>query len=67
MYMRTQATPASVNATALNNARNARIGVLQGQGMGLSDASRQAARETATQYNLAYYEGSNGILDRVVA
>jgi type VI secretion system secreted protein VgrG len=66
MYMRTQASPASVNAVALNNAQNARIGVLQGQGMGFSDASRQAARETATQYNLAYYEGSNGILDRVV-
>ena len=66
MYMRTQASPASVNAAALNNAQNARIGVLQGQGMGFSDASRQAARETATQYNLAYYEGSNGVLNRVV-
>ena len=66
MYMRTQATPPSVNAVALNNAQNARIGVLQGQGMGFSDASRQAARETATQYNLAYYEGSNGILNRLV-
>ena len=66
MYMRTQVSPASVNATALNDAQNARIGALQGQGMGFSDASRQAARETAVQYNLAYYEGSNGILNRVV-
>ena len=66
MYMRTQASPASVNAAAMNNAQNARIGVLQGQGMGFSDASRQAARETATQNGLAYYEGSNGIFNRVV-
>lgn len=65
MYMRTQATPATVDATALNNAQNTRISVLQGQGMGFSDASRQAARETATQYSLAYYEGSNGIFNRV--
>jgi hypothetical protein len=38
---------------------------LQKQGnMSFSDATRQAAREFAQQYHLAYYEGSNGKFTR---
>lgn len=65
MYLRTAKTPAHVDFNALNDAQNARIGVLTSKGMDFAVASRQAASETATKYHLAYYEGSNGTLTRV--
>ena len=65
MYMRTSATPASVNYSQLNNAQNNRIAELQQSGIDFSEATRIAAAETAQGYGLAYYEGSNGVLARV--
>ncbi len=66
MYMRTAASPANVNAVQLNNAQNARIAELQTvNGKSFAEASRIAAKETAQANGLAYYEGSNGILQRV--
>jgi len=65
MYMRTDASPKRVDFRQLNNAQNARITELRKSGMSFSEASKQAARETAQAYGLAYYEGSNGIFHRV--
>jgi hypothetical protein len=66
MYMRTDASPASVNATQLNNTQNARMAQLQTvDGKSFSEASKIAAKETAQAYGLAYYEGSNGVFQRV--
>jgi len=65
MYMRTDATPEQVDFTALNDAHNERIWELCDNGMSFSEASKQAAKETAQAYGLAYYEGSNGIFQRV--
>lgn len=64
MYMRTAETPASIDAVKLNNAQNARIGQLLGQGASFSDASKTAAQETARKHGLAYYEGKDGVLSR---
>ncbi len=65
VMMRTDQTPANVDYTALNNAQNARISELVSEGMSFADASSQAASELATEYHLAYYEGSNGNLTRI--
>lgn len=65
VMMRTEETPANVDYTALNDQQNARIGELVGEGQSFADAASQAASEIATEYNLAYYEGSNGQLSRV--
>jgi uncharacterized Zn-binding protein involved in type VI secretion len=66
MYMRTATTPANVDFTRTDDAQNARIGVLTSQGKSFDEASRIAARETAQRLGLAYYEGRNCKLDRVV-
>jgi type VI secretion system secreted protein VgrG len=65
MYVRTGATPASVDAVALNNSQNARIAELTTKGASFDAATRQAAQETAKSQGLAYYEGSGGVLKRV--
>jgi type VI secretion system secreted protein VgrG len=65
MFMRTDQTPANVDQAALDRQNNARIGQLMGTGQSFDQASRSAARETAQQNNLAYYEGQNGTLQRV--
>ena len=66
MCMRTGTTPASVNAGQLNRVQNARIAELQTvNGKSFSEASQIAARETAQAHGLAYYEGSNGVFQRV--
>lgn len=52
-------------ATTLDNAQNARTSELVGKGVDFSEATRQAAQETAQKYGLAYYQGTGGILDRV--
>jgi hypothetical protein len=65
MYIRTANTPANVDFTALNDAQNARIGDLISTGHSFSDASKIAAKETAQNHGLAYYEGSNGLFTRV--
>ncbi|SRR6266436_9679259 len=65
MYLRTEETPASVNATTLNDEQNARISALVSSGKSFSEASQIAAKETAQKYKLAYYEGKDGTLRRV--
>lgn len=66
MYMRTAQTPSQVDYNVLNNAQNKRISELMtNAGKSFSEASKQAAAETATNHGLAYYEGSNGKLTRV--
>ncbi len=64
-YVRTAETPDNVDYIALNEAQNNRVVELMGEGKSFSDASRQAALETADAYGLAYYEGSNGTFTRV--
>jgi hypothetical protein len=64
-FIRTAKTPASVDATALNDAQNNRIAELTTKGYTFPQASRIAAQETAVKYDLAYYQGSNGVLQRV--
>jgi hypothetical protein len=63
-YVRTDKTPASVDAVKLDNDQNARIAELIGKGYTFPQASRTAAAETAKAYGLAYYEGSGGSLVR---
>ena len=66
MYMRTDSTPSSANSAQIHAAQDLRIAMLRGiMGMSLSEASKIAARETAETYNLEYYEGSNGVFQRV--
>ena len=63
--LRTRETPDNIDFDALNDSQNARMSELQDGGMSFSDASQQAAKETAQTYGMAYYEGSNGHLRRV--
>jgi hypothetical protein len=63
--VRTGATPATVDLATIDNAQNARISELRGQGYTFQQSSRIAAQETARAYGLAYYQGSNGVLNRV--
>ena len=63
-YVRTDQTPASVDADKLDKDQNDRIGTLVDQGYSFPQASRLAAAETAKTYGLAYYEGSSGTLQR---
>lgn len=65
VMMQTDQTPANIDYTAVNNAQNARITQLVGEGQSFADAASQASSELATKYNLAYYEGSNGQLSRI--
>jgi len=65
MYLRTAASPTTVNAAALDAAQNNRIGALMASGKDFSEASKIAAQETAKAQGLAYYEGSGGVLKRV--
>jgi type VI secretion system secreted protein VgrG len=65
MFMRTAKTPASVDFAKVDAANNKRIGDLMAKGDDFATASRTAARETAVKYNLAYYEGANGVLNRI--
>ncbi len=65
MYLRTAATPATVDAVALNEAQNNRIGELVMGGRSFPEASKIAAQETAKAQGLAYYEGNGGVLNRV--
>lgn len=65
MIMKTQATPSTVDYNTLNSEQNARIAQLRKEGKSFSEASREAAKETAQKYDMAYYEGKDGKLKRV--
>jgi hypothetical protein len=64
VFVRTDKTPASVDAAKLDTDQNARIAELIDKGYTFPQASRMAAAETAKAYDLAYYEGSGGTLVR---
>jgi hypothetical protein len=65
MIMPTDETPNKLDYSKLNQEQNNRIGELVKGGKSLDEASRIAANETAKKYKMAYYEGSNGVLQRV--
>ena len=65
MFMRTRSTKTKSDLSGLNNAQNNRMSTLMGQGKSFSQASREAAKETAYRYGLAYYEGTKGVFKRV--
>jgi hypothetical protein len=65
MYLRTGVTPLYVDGNAVKNARDQRVRQLIQQGQSVSKASKDAARETAQAYGLAYYEGIEGVFKRV--
>lgn len=65
MFLRTEKTPANVDFDTLNDQQNARTSELVKGGKSFSEASQIAAKETAQKYNLAYYEGKDGVLRRV--
>jgi type VI secretion system secreted protein VgrG len=65
MLMRTQATTTTVSGSTMQADHDNRLQQHLSNGMSLSDASRQASRETAKAYGLAYYEGTGGVFKRV--
>jgi type VI secretion system secreted protein VgrG len=65
MLLRTQATPTTLGARRIEADHGNRINQHLRNGMSFSDATRQASRETAKAYGLAYYEGTGGVLTRV--
>jgi hypothetical protein len=62
--IRTSTTPNSVDVAQLTTQYNARVTELVGNGRSFQQATRIAAQEAATSVGLAYYQGSNGILNR---
>ncbi|MDR6984470.1 RHS repeat-associated protein [Rheinheimera pacifica] len=65
MYLRTNLTPKSIDYNAVNASHNMRIGQAMMSGKSFSVASQLSAIETARQFNLAYYEGSNGFFKKL--
>ncbi|MDT3337935.1 RHS repeat-associated core domain-containing protein, partial [Shewanella sp. SP1S1-7] len=65
MLMRTASSPAEVDHNRFGRLQNIRIAELVNNGLDNSQASRIAASETAKQYGLAYYEGTNGVFKKV--
>ena len=65
MLMKTGATPSSVDSAKFKKEYTARMAELQANGLSFSESSKQAAKEAAQTYGLAYYEGSHGIFQRV--
>ena len=62
--VRTSTTLNSVNVAQLTAQYNALVSELVGNGRTFQQATRIAAQEAATSVGLAYYQGSNGILNR---
>jgi type VI secretion system secreted protein VgrG len=65
MYLRTAATPANISPGLIGSAHGLRVARAMENGMDQSAAMREAAKQTARAFELAYYEGSNGVLTRV--
>lgn len=65
MLMRTTTTPEKVDYELLKHNTRRRISKLRAQGYSLKTAVEQATIENARKYNLAYYEGTGGVLRRV--
>lgn len=65
MYVRTGETPDNVDYNTLDNEQNQRVQELINGGESFDTASQIAARETAENNNMAYYEGREGVFRRV--
>lgn len=65
MIMPTEETGKNLDYTKLNDDQNRRIQDLVNSGKDFSEASRIAAKETAQANKMAYYEGKDGVLQRV--
>ncbi len=65
MFLKTKSTPDRIDFNSTEYAGNIRLGQYIESGWSHSEGSKRVARELAKQYNLAYYEGSNGVLSRV--
>jgi type VI secretion system secreted protein VgrG len=65
MYLRTAATPANISPGLIGSAHGLRVIRAMENGMDKSAAKREAAKQTAQAFGLAYYEGSNGVFTRV--
>ena len=63
--MPTEETGKNLDYTKLNDDQNRRIQDLVNSGKDFSEASRIAAKETAQANKMAYYEGKDGVLQRV--
>lgn len=64
MYLRTAETP-ELDFRTVEEAHLRRMAVSWGQGVPITEYTRQAARESARAYGLAYYEGKDGVFTRV--
>jgi type VI secretion system secreted protein VgrG len=65
MYLRTAATPANISPGLIGSAHGLRVARAMENGMDRSAAKREAAKQTARAFDLAYYEGSKGVFTRV--
>jgi hypothetical protein len=65
MYLRTMVTPVNVDAVKLNGKYNQHIMALIKKGTDFDLASQVAAKKIAELYGMAYYEGSEGVFQKV--
>jgi hypothetical protein len=65
LLLRTAQTPERVDRGQVTTAYDKRLAPLLTAGRTLAEASRIAARETAGDFRLAYYEGRDGTLHRI--
>lgn len=63
--LRTQLSPRSIDHLSNKNAMETRIRSLMEQGRSFPQSTRIAAKELMDRYNIAYYQGSNGVVTRV--
>lgn len=65
MYLRTEEAAKCQDAAGIDAKHCARVSQLVSQGKSFDEASRIAARDTAVENGLAYYEGKDGEFRRV--
>lgn len=65
VFVKTAATPANIDYTAVNDAANAELQSRVDAGQTFQQGSRIIAQNRARQYNLAYYQGRDGVATRV--
>lgn len=67
MLLRTEKTPTNLDPAVVGERVDARFESLLDRGYDFAEASNLAAEWGAREYGLAYYEGSNGTLNRVTS
>jgi hypothetical protein len=66
LFVRTADTPRHVDFQKLNDATNDKISDLMlKRGIPFDTATQMVAKENAQKFNMAYYEGKNGVLYKV--